>query len=206
MATEVEREALVKEAKYDYTEMKADALALFLKGFGSRPARRILYKKYKDNIVASRTMRLWFANYTDEVKAAVGSFRQMDVLIALETESSHLEDISDDILHYAIPSVMKDMKANKFDELSTQDKLQIVLKEINSKAQRVERRMQRLDPQPIQNTFPIFIQRAMKQSSEKMNGSSNSGDTDGSAIIDAEFEQVADLPPARIPAEAGDSD
>jgi hypothetical protein len=210
--TEEEREALVKTTPYDYSEMKVDALALYMKGYGSRHARRILYQKYKDNVVASNTIRAWFRKYGDEIKDAVGRSREMDVLAALEAEDDWAEDVSDDILSFALPSLMKDLKANKFDELPIKDKWDAVTKEINAKSQRNERKILRLDSRSGPD-IPQFVILAMRQSSEapkagqptekELNGSSDSRNP---AIIDAEFEQVADIPATRLQPSPGDTD
>ena len=151
-------------------EMKSDCLALYIKGYGSRQIRRLLATKYKDTekVPDSRLMRTWISKYSQEVKGAVAKSREMDVLIALEAEGEYLEDVSDDILSYAIPATMKDLEEGKFKELPTQDKIQIVLKELNAKAQRVERKILRLDPQAA-NTTPlqIFIQNAQAKKREQ---------------------------------------
>lgn len=179
--TEEAREALDRVTPYDYTEMKADALALFMLGHGSRQARRILNQKYPANIVSSRSIRRWFADYSDEVKDAVSKKREMSVLVALEAEGDWVEDVSDDILSFAIPSLMTDLKEDKFNDLPLKDKLDVVTKEINAKSQRNDRKIQRTDPAlAAQPPIMAFINLAKQKHAKK----EENGTTSDPIIID----------------------
>jgi hypothetical protein len=178
-------EVVEKEIKrYSYSkELWADVLNLYMRGFTHRQTRRVLMQKY-EQVPASMTIKSKMKNYNDEIKDARRQNAEVDILVALDNELDHLEDISDDILHYAIPQTMADMEADKFKELPVEDKLRIVLREVNAKAQRVERKMLRLDPDANSATpLQIFIQNAQKARRED-NGATVDASPD---IIDVAF-------------------
>ncbi len=156
-------------------EIKKDALALYIRGHGFRAARRILMKKYT-LVPASDTIRGWSRKYSKDVKEALAKDGEMAILEALEAEGDHVEDISDDILSYAVPSVMKDLKDNKFDDLPLKEKLDIVTKEINAKSRRTEVKIMRLDPSvTVVSPFQVFINLAKAEKARKEDGNSPDG-------------------------------
>ena len=178
-----ERELVPKTGWQVYgDEMKADCLALYLKGFSAREARRLLAKKYPE-IPPSRTIRGWQMKYSEEIKEAVSRFGEMDMLIALEREGDHLEDISDDILDFAVPVVIEGGK-EKFEALPYKDQLDIVLKEVHNKSRRTEAKILRLDPQLSTDTaLNVFVNFAKSKNREE------NGTTATENIIDADIVQ-----------------
>ncbi len=199
-------ETVEKEPRWqdNEKEIKADALALYIRGHGFRKARRILMKKFS-LVPASDTIRGWSRKYSKDVKEALAKDGEMAILEALEVEGDHVEDISDDILSYAVPSVMKDLKDGKFDDLPLKEKLDIVTKELTAKSRRNETKIMRLDP-AVNSQAPPFIVALLRQSTKSF------GEPDGSTgtgIIDAQVtdvQQVASVPAAGLSAPAGKAD
>jgi hypothetical protein len=178
----------LKNTKYS-KELRADCLNLYIKGYGSRQARRILALKYK-RVPDSSNIRQWFRRYSEEIKEARGVNRDMEVLTALEAEGDYLEDISDDFLRFAAPAVIEGGE-EKFKKLSYKDQVESLLKEINNKSRRNEAKILRLDPK-TSNVSPlqIFIQQAQARKKELDDGQTTEG-LDGIAadgnVIDVEF-------------------
>ena len=210
---EVETTALSSEYRDDtpyrppvYSdELWDDCLALYLKGFGSRNVRRILSEKYK-KVPPSNTIRKKIAKYPQKIRDAVGKSKEMDMLVALAANREYYEDVSQDIMSYARPSFQKKVEEGGWDSVPFKDHADFISKENNLRWQREQKKIEHLDPARNQQQIPIFIQLAMKQSSQPGENNGSSDSTTGKSVIDAEFEQVADIPATGLPSQTGDTD
>ena len=212
-------EDLIKQslALHSYPQcVRDDCLKLNIAGMGSRNIRRILARKYA-RVPNSSTIRGWMRKDNPGVNNALAKVNtEADVLSLLKDEAEYVEDISDDILSFAVPSLMKKLKKGGFDDMPLKEHTDVVTKEINSKSQRNDRKILR---QPGSHAnIPQFIILASRQSpepptaeefnvgpptTEELNGSSDSGNT---TIIDADFKQVADIPTTGLQPPPGDTD
>lgn len=182
-------------------KIRDDCLKLSLEGYSSRNVRRILAKKWT-KIPDSSTIRAWLRKDERAVRSAIAKVHtEADVLDLLKAESEYIEDVDDEILSYTVPSVMKDLEAGGVKDIPLVDRMKLVQTAINNKSQRNDRKIMREDPRMA--NVPQFIILASRQSPEAPDGSGDSGNT---TIIDADFEQVADIPATGIQPASGSSD
>ena len=90
-------------------------------------------------------------------------------------------------------------------EMDDQTYLQYEQKEISLISRRVNENLRLLTDADAVGKMPQFIIMASQQDPGVPDGSSDSGDAQP-AIIDADFEQVADIPAARVCPQEGDTD
>ncbi len=153
-------------------EIRKDAMACYVKGHGSRPTRKLLAITYGDDVPDSRTIRVWFSKYSEEIKDVRGRSRQVEVLEALYDDERETEDVSDDAMRRMLPIVNKGFDEGKFSDLPFLGQLKFVLKENNDRARLANIKIQRTDPALADMpSIMIFASKAKEAMAQKeLNG------------------------------------